>query len=644
MKRITRILKAARQLGLRSLGLFGLYQLGLYSGHYRRVMKQPPALSTVTNLRLLLALPTREALAEVLADGREVLLDEADRIVNDREYRQFGADFVSIRLAGQDVNQLHHWVAYETRKAALPAGDIKLIWEPARFGWAFSLARAYVLTGDKRYHRTFWQLFDEYTAQNPYPMGPNWLSGQEAAIRLVSVLLLAPVFLMGMDDVSVKEAAIAGFVREHAARIEPTMIYARAQNNNHLVTEALGLLCAGLALPDDPQSTRWVKKGLHWLNYAFTRQITEEGEYIQYSNNYHRLMLQCATVAHSVLKYQDLSLSAESLGNIRQAVSWLGLEVDDSTGKAANYGHNDGAYLFPLAQGGFCDYRPVVQAGYKAFWGMSRYQTGNWDEMNLWLDADNKAVCQHHLGDETMRRMLVGGNGSRAIMRCHQYTSRPGHADQNHVDLWWQGQAIALDAGTYRYNADPPWDNQLMSAFVHNTVTIDDTDQMTRAGRFLWLDWSAGETCNQGGQLVGIHNAYQKSGITHKRTVAFIKPNRWIIKDEISPNSLHHARIHTYQIHWLLPDWEWQFSTNNVVMTRENKRVALTISCEQGELEQSFLGRAGQVVAGEGHCCLPQQGWFSPTYAVKEPALSFCVLFHGKLPITITSEWRLEEK
>ena len=35
--------------------------------------------------------------------------------------------------------------------------------------------------------------------------------------------------------------------------------------------------------------------------------------------------------------------------------------------------------------------------------------------------------------------------------------------DQLHLDLWWRGLNIAQDAGTYLYNADPPWDNPLVT-------------------------------------------------------------------------------------------------------------------------------------------------------------------------------------
>jgi hypothetical protein len=165
---------------------------------------------------------------------------------------------------------------------------------------------------------------------------------------------------------------------------------------------------------------------------------------------------------------------------------------------------------------------------------------------------------------------------------------------------------------------------------------------MTRAGRFLWLDWSAGTIAKKQSMLVGIHDAYRGLGIIHQRTVQFVEPNRWMIEDEMHPNAKPHSQIQTYQIQWLLPDWNWEFSGDSVVITRQNQRVTLTINAEQSELVEKFLCRAGHLIAGDGRC-LPQQGWFSPTYAVKEPAMSFCVGFRGKLPLTITSDWLLEE-
>ncbi len=86
-----------------------------------------------------------------------------------------------------------------------------------------------------------------------------------------------------------------------------------------------------------------------------------------------------------------------------------------------------------------------------------------------------------------------------------------------HVDLWWRGHNVALDAGTYSYNAPEPWDNVLAQTAYHNTVTVDDLDQMERVAKFLWLPWLrsgyAPAQRSPGGGLAyweGEHDGYQR--------------------------------------------------------------------------------------------------------------------------------------
>ncbi|MRR32281.1 hypothetical protein EG834_18575, partial [bacterium] len=82
----------------------------------------------------------------------------------------------------------------------------------------------------------------------------------------------------------------------------------------------------------------------------------------------------------------------------------------------------------------------------------------------------------------------VGDRECWGTLRAVTFHARPAHADQLNVDLWWHGRNIAQDAGTYLYNAPPPWDNTLGKTYVHNTLTVNGMDQMERAGKFLWLD------------------------------------------------------------------------------------------------------------------------------------------------------------
>jgi uncharacterized heparinase superfamily protein len=120
-------------------------------------------------------------------------------------------------------------------------------------------------------------------------------------------------------------------------------------------------------------------------------------------------------------------------------------------------------------------------------------------------------------------------------LRGVEFHGRPAHADQLHADLWWNGVNIARDAGTYSYNNPSPWQNALDSTRVHNTVTIDDLDQMTRVSRFLWLDqanakWDPQTSPNQ---IAASHNGYRKLGYRHERSLSLVQGIGFTILDRM---------------------------------------------------------------------------------------------------------------
>jgi len=181
-------MKALFQLGLEPLALNSLYKFGLWTGHYKRVgeseLKNSPPVHT---FQPLFSLPSREQLLQTLgADGKTALIGEADEIAGDGRFRMFGGEPVPIQLTFN--GPLHHWSDYETGRtpipySQLPIQDVKFLWEPARFGWAFTLGRAYHITRDEKYAEAFWKYFETFTDDNPPYLGPHWMNGQEVAIR-----------------------------------------------------------------------------------------------------------------------------------------------------------------------------------------------------------------------------------------------------------------------------------------------------------------------------------------------------------------------------------------------------------------------------------------------------------------------------
>ena len=91
------------------------------------------------------------------------------------------------------------------------------------------------------------------------------------------------------------------------------------------------------------------------------------------------------------------------------------------------------------------------------------------------------------------------------------------------------------------------------------------------------------------------------------------------------------------RLHWLLPDFEWDFNNGVLRLTTQSGDVSLRFRCQEGESSYSLV-RAGEELLGDSPAN-PVRGWFSPTYAEKVPALSLAVTVQAVPPLTITTNW-----
>jgi hypothetical protein len=686
-------IKAARQLGIPSLLNYARYQVGLRSGYYRRKSTQPNN-DAPGSLHAVLELPSQESLRAILGDRTRHLIEQADEVAAGK-VRLFGNQPVPLQLV--PPGELAHWTYYAKNK--LPGGeeDIKLLWEPARFGWAFTLGRAYLLTGNETYARTFWEHTETFLSANPAYLGPNWYSGQEAALRLLAFVFAWQIFVPSPYSSTARQTHLRNSIAEHAARLPLTLVYAKAQNNNHLLTEAAGLYTAGLALREHPEAQRWRGWGWKSFNQALQAQISSDGAYIQHSTNYHRLMLQTILWVVSLKNPGQLRhpLPLESQTRAASATRWLMALLDPLSGRVPNLGPNDGAYILPFSTCPFEDFRPVLQAAASAFLGKCLFPPGPVDEMRLWLGINDteQGILKVDLstpppapplswGGESSP--LPRGRGTRGdgdsltsephcitsskvdswvYLRAARFSARPGHADQLHLDLWWRGLNVALDPGTFRYNSAPPWDNSLSRTEVHNTVCINNTDQMTRAGRFLWLDWAQAYILDykpsQDSSFISItaqHDGYSRMGVMHRRQVT-ARDDGWNVLDELNPTEPYASTISPVQarLHWLLPDWPWEIldpgsqdQNQYSYILRIKSRygwISLEVRIpvpEHMQVSESTpeiqLARAGELIYGAGEVS-PVAGWASPTYDHKVPALAFSIRQKGRLPVRFSSDW-----
>ncbi len=390
-------------------------------------------------------------------------------------------------LDGSKVDASVHW----SKLSDAGATDIKGVWELSRFAWVYPLVRAWVLDGEARHVERFWVLLEDWMQANPPNRGPQWMCGQEASFRLIAVAYALQAFRSHPATTDARVLLTARLAAATAERIRAHLAYALSQQNNHGISESLGLFTAGALWPHLPNSAGWRDQGLEALFPQVAALVDTDGGFSQHSTNYHRLFLQLMTWAEVVLVAEGERLPPHTRDQVSQATEFL-LNLMEPDGTVPRYGADDSANLFPLSGVSAHDFRPAVGAAQALFLG-SRPVAGPWDEASLLLVGPMPITARSAVGGGQVDCPVAGVG----VLRNHRgaaffrmpsvWRHRPSQADQLHVSLYWDGQWLTEDVGTFSYRGGPAED--LGTAAHHNVVTRAGGGPMRKAGRFLWLPW-----------------------------------------------------------------------------------------------------------------------------------------------------------
>jgi hypothetical protein len=445
----------------------------------------------------------------------------------------------------------------------------------------------------------------------------------------------------------------------HGERIAGFIEYALSQRNNHGISEAVGLFTIGVLFPDLPRVAEWTRMGQRLIVSQLREQVYEDGSYIQHSFNYERLLIDLLVWALKLGEIHGLRFPGECYEALDRCFGFMVRFCDLRSGRMPNYGANDGTLVLPLTNCDYTDFRPSIDAAHQLLYGKPFVSEGPWSESSVWLigrplserAATDCSMPKLHLQRASQSVASFGaapklppsgylkliGNDSEAMLRAARYKDRPSQADQLHFDLWWRGQNVACDAGSYLYNADPPLANALAGTAVHNSVTVAGRDQMTRAGRFLWLDWAqaCAETYSCGTQAQAVtayHTGYRRLGATHRRSIlCFDEEDLWIVVDDVTGSYSGEIRLH-----WLFPDVPFRFDVDPLNLRLHFPEGDFNCTITADHVLSTSLAKAGEIISGaDGESPLQKviRGWRSLYYGSKEPALSWCAETSAALPI-----------
>jgi len=494
--------------------------------------------------------------------------------------------------------------------------DIKFIWEPNRFAFVYTLVRAYSATQDEKYAQAFWTLIEDWAKHNPPNTGANWKDGQEISLRLMAWIFGYYAFLNSPSSTNLQISQFTIFVAAQAERIYKNIDYAISTKSNHTISEAFGLWIVGLLFPELKYSEKYFSLGKKILEEEI-KQILSDGSYSMYSLNYHRFILHIYLYAIRLGELNQSLVSNLIYQKVESSINYLSQLIDPETGQIPFYGSNDGALVLPLNNCDFTDFRPLLQLGSYITKKELLFESGAWDEDIFWLCDLTPNPSPKRRGERlpspTGRRVgdeggtyILHNTNSKAIIHCKDFKSRPSHADQLHLDLGLGNQNIAIDAGTYLYSGEGLWRNGLAHTSAHNTVIVDDKDQMSMVSRFTWTNWSKGKVLGHKENLWhGEHDGYKP--VIHQRKVMSLDLDRWLVIDTLNANESHN-----YKLHWLLSDFPYEQKLNSILLSLDSVKYKMQIGVVNGKGDLSL------VRADENST----RGWRSRYYGHKEPAIS----------------------
>lgn len=433
------------------------------------------------------------------------LKKNAERILNGEicffssDWKKLGInyDWITNPDTGFKYDVSKHWSEINDFNPA--NGDIKYVWEKSRFTYLLTIIRNDYHFNEDHSQFVFSEI-NSWIDANPINQGPNWKCSQEISLRLFN-WMYALNFYKSSDALT--EALwnkIQNTIYWSLHHVYHHINFSRiAVRNNHAITETLALTLSELLFPFIPETKKWGKEGREWFEEEVAYQIYEDGTFIQFSMNYHRVVVQLLSFGISIADLHDRKFSETVYDRAAKSLDFLYQCLQEENGYLPNYGSNDGALFFPLSNATFRDYRPQLNTLHFVLYGIQLFADQNSTEDVCWVKqrfiktSDSNRVIEKKHGAISYPKggyYLIREKDVFTFIRCGSYKDRPYQADNLHIDIWHKGINILRDSGSYKYNTEKKYLDYFMGTASHNTVMVENHSQMLKGSRFIWYYWT----------------------------------------------------------------------------------------------------------------------------------------------------------
>ena len=478
------------------------------------------------------------------------------------------------------------------------SADIKIPWELSRLQFLTTLGRAYWLSEDEKYKNKFVQILTDWEKENPVDIGANWTCSMDVAIRAVNIIWGLNYFSRSDE---LHKCVIQKTIRllyYHALHIERNLEKtADGSNTNHLVADYVGLYYIGLLFPELDRSENWLKIAEAGLEKEMQLEVLDDGADYECSLAYHRLVLEMFLSVYILGHKNNRAFSTDYRNKLAAMIKFSSVMTAPS-GYTPAIGDNDDGFLVMLDNQNPMDHRHLIDTGAIVL-NLEVPSNVTVCEERLWyLGPDSVSIEQptskpksHFL--KSSGYAVIRDDRTHLTFNAAPITG-PGLGGHKHNDLLSitleiDKVSFLIDPGTACYTSDYHKRNISRSTAAHNTIRIDDLEQVSVFDKLLFFMPPDGKpkidlwTSLKGKVIVSAtHSGYRRLAdeIIHRRTIEASLDNlRFRITDELSGGAFQEHKI---ELSYMTPlQCKEQSKPGGFILTDHNgKSLVLTVESD----------------------------------------------------------------
>jgi hypothetical protein len=473
-----------------------------------------------------------------------------------------------------------NWPMEDSRKLRIvrhDGSDVKAPWELSRLQWSPVVAKAYVVSGDRKYREAIQSLLTDWIADNPPGLGVNWTVAMEAALRAISLCLTMELLWPFTDQEQPWLKQMTASLWQHLRFIEAHKEFSFLLRSNHYLSNIVGLMTLSSYLGLGQRREKYARA----VQRELMLQTYKDGGDCEASTGYHFLVAQLGLHAFIVQQQSGVAMAPEFQARLGQMFSWMASLADDS-GKLPHLGDCDNGRVELLMD-------DIAQSSLPAAQGHS-------------LRAGTLCKLASRLLPNTFHHqkpISVLPESGIAILRCGQastiFCAMPNglqgkgshsHCDKLSVIFRLGPDDVFCDTGSRCYTRSAERRNLDRSTRVHNTLMVDEAEQniFSTDPRLLFQcgnEAAVSQITTFDGGVRASHQGYSRMGIEHQRTVEL---EEWwmLITDEVSGTGEHMLNLRFV----LGPEWHVtpEKITGETVSCVIDGPRRLTLTCEAAQL------------------------------------------------------------